>query len=153
MASIISNSESETRALGMAWGRAAGRGWLIGLDGDLGVGKTHLVKGIAAGLGIESPVTSPTFTLLNELEGGRLPLCHLDLYRLEGADAVREAGLEDYLFDESGVVVVEWVGRFWAGENQPDPGALARPGGVFRWAKITVAEDGSRQIDYEDFSH
>jgi tRNA threonylcarbamoyladenosine biosynthesis protein TsaE len=71
-----------TLALGEQWGREAQRGWLIGLSGDLGAGKTQLVKGIARGLGITARVHSPTFALLNEYGGGRFPLFHLDLYRL-----------------------------------------------------------------------
>src|SRR5204862_103265 len=79
---FISHSPEETAALGEQWGREAQAGWLIGLTGELGAGKTQLVKGIARGLGIAAPVLSPTFVLVHEYQGGRLSLAHLDLYRL-----------------------------------------------------------------------
>jgi len=83
MATFISHSPAETGSFGERWGRAAQPGLVIGLSGDLGAGKTQLVKGIARGLGITAQVHSPTFTLVNEYGGGRLRLFHLDLYRLE----------------------------------------------------------------------
>ena len=94
MATFISHSVSETEALGEAWGRGAARGLVIALSGDLGAGKTQLVKGLARGLGITARVHSPTFTLINVYEGGRLTLFHLDLYRLEtpGQIARRRVG-------------------------------------------------------------
>src|SRR5829696_7744663 len=117
VATVISRSPEDTLALGEQWGREAQRGWVIGLSGDLGAGKTQLVKGI--GLGLDSParVHSPTFALLNEYGGGRLPLFHIDLYRLNGRDEVMGAGLEEYLMQPDGVTVVEWIER-WIGEVQ-----------------------------------
>ena len=97
MATFISHSPVETEALGEAWGRAAQAGWVIGLSGELGAGKTQLVKGLARGLGITARVHSPTFTLVNEYDGGRLRLFHLDLYRLETREEMRSAGLEEFL--------------------------------------------------------
>src|SRR5262245_9640971 len=97
MASTISHSPAETEALGEAWGRAASPGLVIGLSGDLGAGKTQLVKGLARGLGISARVHSPTFTLVNVYAGGRLTLFHLDLYRLETKEQIHSAGLEEYL--------------------------------------------------------
>src|SRR5436190_22306784 len=97
MAILISKSPEQTLALGEEWGRQAQRGWVIGLSGDLGAGKTELVKGIARGLGSPGRVHSPTFALLNEYSGGRLPLFHIDLYRLNNREEVFGAGLEDYL--------------------------------------------------------
>src|SRR5438270_44849 len=94
---IVTRSPNETHALGERWARGAKPGWIIGLVGDLGAGKTHLVKGIAEGLGITSRVQSPTFTLVHEYSAGRFPLYHLDLYRLEDEAAIRSAGLEQYL--------------------------------------------------------
>ena len=79
MDTITSNSPEATLALGEQWAATARPGWVIGLEGDLGAGKTHLVKGIARGLGITEPITSPTFTLVCEYEG-RLKLEHLDFY-------------------------------------------------------------------------
>src|SRR4051812_4481146 len=111
MATLISRSPEETFAIGEQWGRVAQRGWIIGLSGDLGAGKTQLVKGIARGLGSPARVHSPTFALLNEYEGGRLLLFHLDLYRLNDADEVLRTGLEEYLVNPNGVSVVEWVER------------------------------------------
>ena len=80
---FISHSPAETESLGESWGRAAKHGLVIALSGELGAGKTQLVKGLARGLGITARVHSPTFTLVNEYAGGRLRLFHLDLYRLE----------------------------------------------------------------------
>src|SRR4051794_33472464 len=94
MPTLISHSPAETEALGESWGRAAQRGLVIGLSGDLGAGKTQFVKGLARGLGIGERVHSPTFTLVNIYGGGRLPLFHLDLYRLETPEQIVTAGLE-----------------------------------------------------------
>src|SRR5215207_9137250 len=109
MAIRISHSPEDTFALGEQWGREAQRGWVIGLSGDLGAGKTQLVKGLARGLGLSARVHSPTFTLLNEYGGGRLTLFHLDLYRLNSRDEVVGAGLDEYLVRPDGVAVVEWI--------------------------------------------
>src|SRR3954454_1801758 len=106
MATFISHSPEETVALGEKWGRAAQAGWVLGLSGDLGAGKTQLVKGIARGLGTPARVHSPTYALLNEYGGGRLPLIHIDLYRLNGPADVIGAGLEEYLTRSPGVTVV-----------------------------------------------
>jgi tRNA threonylcarbamoyladenosine biosynthesis protein TsaE len=111
MGTLISRSPEETLRLGEAWGRAAQSGWVIGLRGDLGAGKTLLVRGIAQGLGTPGRVHSPTFTLVNEYLGGRLPLFHLDLYRLERAEDIAAAGLEEFL-SPAGVSVVEWAERW-----------------------------------------
>src|SRR5258708_33855667 len=106
MATYISHSPAETEALGETWGRAAESGLVIGLSGDLGAGKTQLVKGLARGLGITARVHSPTFTLVNQYTGGRLPLYHLDLYRLETPAQIVAAGLEEYLEKPDGVAAV-----------------------------------------------
>src|SRR6185369_5100979 len=102
MATLISRSPEETLAIGEAWGREASQGWVIGLSGDLGAGKTQLVKGIARGLGSAARVHSPTFALVNEYTGGRHPLYHLDLYRLESRSQIIGAGLEEYLVNPTG---------------------------------------------------
>ncbi|MGH7992601.1 MAG: tRNA (adenosine(37)-N6)-threonylcarbamoyltransferase complex ATPase subunit type 1 TsaE [Limisphaerales bacterium] len=112
MATFISHSPVETQSLGEAWGRAAERGLVIGLSGDLGAGKTELVKGIARGLGATARVHSPTFTLVNEYDGGRWRLFHLDLYRLETAGQIITAGLEEF-FQPDGVTVIEWAERIY----------------------------------------
>src|ERR1700688_1150117 len=117
MATYTSHSPEETAALGEAWGRAATAGLVIALSGDLGAGKTQLAKGVARGLGVTSRVHSPTFTLVNQYDGGRLPLFHVDLYRLETPDQIIAAGLEEY-FRPDGVSVIEWPER-WLGQG-PD---------------------------------
>ena len=108
--SLSTHSEEDTRAFGARLARLLIGGELIGLSGELGAGKTCLVRGIAEGLGIApQKVRSPTFTLVNEYSGGRLPLYHLDLYRLAATDVDRMA-LREYLYGD-GVCVVEWFER------------------------------------------
>jgi len=109
---FISHSPAETRSLGESWGRVAERGRVFALSGDLGAGKTELVKGIARGLGVATRVHSPTFTLVNEYGDGRLPLFHLDLYRLETPGQIIAAGLEEF-FQPEGVTVIEWAERIY----------------------------------------
>jgi tRNA threonylcarbamoyladenosine biosynthesis protein TsaE len=107
-------SPEQTKAWGARLGQLLFPGAVIGLEGDLGAGKTCFVKGLAAGLGIdEEEVSSPTFTLIAEHYRGRLPLYHIDLYRLEGAET-EEIGIEDYLFGQ-GVTAIEWFGFLPAG--------------------------------------
>jgi tRNA threonylcarbamoyladenosine biosynthesis protein TsaE len=92
-------------------GRTAGAGEVFALRGDLGAGKTCLIQGLAEGLGITSPVTSPTFVLISE-HRGRLPLYHVDLYRMDSLAEVRALGLEDLLADwRDGVTAIEWAER------------------------------------------
>src|SRR6516162_8017422 len=110
MAIFISHSPRETESLGERFGRAARRGLVIALTGDLGAGKTQFVKGLARGLGVGARVQSPTFALVNEYGGGRLKLFHLDLYRLDTRGQILSAGLEEYLAPE-GVSVIEWAER------------------------------------------
>ena len=112
MATFISHSPEDTQALGEQWGSRAVKGLVIGLNGDLGVGKTQLVKGLARGMGIAGRIQSPTFALINEHRGGRMPLFHLDLYRLESPEQIIIAGLESYLVRPEGVAVVEWIERW-----------------------------------------
>src|SRR5260221_10812588 len=102
MATFISHSPAETETLGERWGRAARHGLVLALSGDLGAGKTQLVKGIARGLGVTARVHSPTFTLVNEYGGGRLRLFHLDLYRLETPAQILSAGIEECLSPDGG---------------------------------------------------
>ena len=105
-----SNSERQTREIASAFAATLQPGAVLLLSGDLGAGKTAFVKGLAEGLGISSDdVTSPTFTLVHEYRGGRLPLIHVDLYRLERAD-LDEIGLDQDLADR-GVIAVEWAER------------------------------------------
>ena len=103
----VTNSPEETEELGRRLGEAAEPGMVIAFTGDLGAGKTAFTRGLARGLGIRDRVTSPTFTIVNEYEGGRLPLFHFDMYRLASADELFDIGWEDYL-DRGGVCAVEW---------------------------------------------
>ncbi len=123
------HSVAETEAAGESLARSVQPGWVIGLSGDLGAGKTAFARGFARGLGFTGRVHSPTFALLNEYSGGRLPLFHLDLYRLRSAEDVREAGLEEYLTRPDGVALVEWIER-WCGDagatEGSKPGTLRR---------------------------
>src|SRR3954469_1164643 len=112
MVTHISHSAAETEALGEKWGREATAGLVIGLSGDLGTGKTQLTKGIARGLGITDKILSPTFALVNEYRTGRLPMFHLDLYRLDTREQIVSAGLEEYLTKPGGISVVEWIERW-----------------------------------------
>ena len=103
----ISNSPEETEALGAALGKAVQPGTVIAYRGDLGAGKTAFTRGLARGLGFQDLVTSPTYTIVNEYLGGRLPLFHFDMYRLASAEDLFDIGWEDYL-DRGGVCAVEW---------------------------------------------
>ena len=100
----------ETRDLGLRLGASARSGQVYALSGDLGAGKTVLAQGFAEGLGIKGPVTSPTFTLMQLYPGGRLPLCHMDTYRLEEEAELEAVGGHEYLYGE-GVCLVEWPER------------------------------------------
>lgn len=104
---FITNSEEETERLGARLAVKLEPGAVIAFTGDLGAGKTAFTRGLARGLGIPDRVTSPTFTIVNEYEGGRLPLFHFDMYRLGSADELFDIGWEDYLA-RKGVCAVEW---------------------------------------------
>ncbi len=104
----ITTEEAETILLGTRVGACLQAGDVVLLTGDLGAGKTHFTGGIARALGISDYITSPTFTVVNEYEGGRLPLIHFDVYRLGAYDELFEIGFEDYLARE-GVCVLEWA--------------------------------------------
>lgn len=103
----ITNTVEETEELGRRLAGRLGPGDVVAFTGDLGAGKTAFVRGLARGLGIPGRVTSPTFTIVNEYEGGRLPLFHFDLYRLSSSDELFDIGWEDYLA-RGGVCAVEW---------------------------------------------
>ena len=104
-----SYSTKDTQNLGHILGQEAKKGDIFCLSGNLGVGKTVFTQGFAKGLGYTGRVTSPTFTLMNEYVGGRLPLYHFDLYRLEGGeDDLQDIGYEDYFYG-NGVALVEWA--------------------------------------------
>ena len=101
------NSPAETEAIGAALGKLLIPGTVIAYRGDLGAGKTAFTRGLARGLGCSDIVTSPTYTIVNEYLGGRLPLFHFDMYRLHSSDDLWDIGWEDYL-DRGGVCAVEW---------------------------------------------
>ena len=107
---IETMSPEDTFALGERLGRYAQPGEVYTLEGDLGVGKTVLTQGVAAGLGITEPVNSPTFTILQIYEDGRLPFYHYDVYRIGDPEEMEEIGYEDYFFGE-GITMIEWAGR------------------------------------------
>jgi len=156
MATCISHSPAETESIGEAWGREAESGLVIGLCGELGTGKTQLVKGLARGLGITARVQSPTFALVNVYAGGRLRLFHLDLYRLETREQILSAGLEEFLRPD-GVTVIEWAER-WDGPGGVVAGAgngagekAAQAGGDrARRVRIEIVNEGERRITYEN---
>jgi tRNA threonylcarbamoyladenosine biosynthesis protein TsaE len=162
MVTNISHSPAETAALGEAWGHSVQRGLVIGLCGDLGAGKTQLVKGLARGLGVKARVHSPTFALVNVYSGGRLPLFHLDLYRLETREQILAAGLDEYL-DPNGIAVIEWAER-WFGEKPSqqslgDSGRGSQAARIvaprresLRWVHIEIISESDRCISYEDLS-
>lgn len=104
---ITTADAAETERLGELLGELVQAGDAVLLSGDLGAGKTTFTRGLARGVKVRQPVTSPTFTLLHEYDGGRLPVYHFDLYRWPPGDDLAELGLPDYLYDE-GVTVVEW---------------------------------------------
>ena len=103
----LSHSPEETERIGETLGKTLRPGSVVAYRGGLGMGKTAFTRGLAKGLGYTGRVTSPTFTIVNEYEGGRLPLFHFDMYRLADADALFDIGWEDYL-DRGGVCAVEW---------------------------------------------
>jgi tRNA threonylcarbamoyladenosine biosynthesis protein TsaE len=141
MGTSISHSPSETEALGESWGRIVRRGLVLGLSGDLGAGKTQLVKGLARGLKITQRVHSPTFALVNIYPGGRLTLFHLDLYRLETREQILAAGLEEFLSPD-GVTVIEWAERWFGSDGAKDSQIC--------WIKIETLGEMERRITYED---
>lgn len=111
MATFISDSASETEALGWRFAEQVAPGSVLALVGELGSGKTQFTKGLVAGLGSAAAVTSPTFTIIHEYGDGKLPVYHVDLFRLEDRKRLRRLGLDDYFFGD-GVCVVEWADRF-----------------------------------------
>lgn len=157
MGTNISHSPAETAALGETWGRTAHSGLIIALCGDLGAGKTQLVKGFARGLGIAKRIHSPTFALVNVYSEGRLSLFHLDLYRLDTPEQIIAAGLEEYLYPD-GVTVIEWAER-WFGpppERVEASSQIRIPSQVIsqrlsiRWVEIEMISESQRLITYED---
>jgi len=136
VATIISRSADETASFGHAQAAALRRGDVLALCGDLGAGKTQFVKGLAAALGSDATVTSPTFTLIHEYLGGRLPVYHFDFYRLEDEDEALKIGLDEYL-EGDGVCVIEWADKF-----------LNLLPAHTRWYRFSHCEDDARAIEH-----
>jgi tRNA threonylcarbamoyladenosine biosynthesis protein TsaE len=107
LARYILNSVEETIELGRRIGSQLMAPVIIKLDGEMGVGKTHFTKGLALGLGIDEDITSPTFSILNIYNEGRIPLYHIDAYRIKNIEEALDAGLAE-VFAEEGIVVLEW---------------------------------------------
>ena len=149
MSSFAFNDEAQTRRLGRALGACLRAGDVVLLRGEMGAGKSVLTRAAARGMGIEGPVPSPTFTILNIHEGREIKLYHFDLYRLEGVDALYEMGLEEYIPARDGAAFIEWPEM--AEEAMPEDAltvtltyeedGMARrvclaPGGAFAQARI-----------------
>jgi len=137
-------STAATEAEGEAFGRNSRCGQVIGLSGDLGAGKTAWVRGFARGIEFRGRVQSPSFGLIHQYLGGRMPMYHLDLYRLGSPLEVISAGLEVYLEHPEGVTIVEWPERWWP-EFSNDQ--RSRPG----WSRVWFRNQGEsiREIAYE----
>lgn len=128
----------ETVALGRRLAIDARPGDVWALVGDLGAGKTHFVQGVAVEMGTAGLATSPTFTLVHEYTGGRLPVFHFDFYRLESTSEALALGWEEYLDDGGGLMLVEWADKF---------PALLPPGA--RWLRFEIGEGDARRIVLE----
>ena len=131
---IETENPEETFALGQKIGRAATPGQIYTLTGDLGVGKTVFTQGVASGLGITEPVNSPTFTIVQVYEEGRLPFYHFDVYRIGDIEEMEEIGYDDYFFGE-GICLIEWAELIE--EILPE-----------NRISITIEKDLSRGFDY-----
>jgi tRNA threonylcarbamoyladenosine biosynthesis protein TsaE len=110
VATFISNSPLQTQEVGRQFAKNLTARSVLALTGDLGSGKTQFVKGLVAGLGSDAVVTSPTFTIVHEYPGGRLPIYHFDFFRLQDRPSIARLGLDDYFFGD-GVSVIEWADR------------------------------------------
>lgn len=131
---IETMSPEETYELGKRIGEKISEGSILCLDGDLGVGKTILTQGVAAGLGIQDSVNSPTFTIVQVYDEGRIPLYHFDVYRIGDPEEMYEIGFEDYFYGE-GVCLIEWATLI--DELIPEEAI-----------KITIEKDLSEGLDY-----
>ncbi|MCQ2508661.1 MAG: tRNA (adenosine(37)-N6)-threonylcarbamoyltransferase complex ATPase subunit type 1 TsaE [Dorea sp.] len=135
---IESRSEKDTYDLGFELGQSAEAGQVYTLIGDLGVGKTVFTKGLAAGLGIEEDINSPTFTIVQVYDDGRLPFYHFDVYRIGDVEEMEEVGYEDYIYGE-GVSLIEWADLI--DEILPE-----------HFTEITIEKDLEEGFDYRRIS-
>ncbi len=135
---VDSNSEKDTYDLGFEMGKEALPGEVITLIGDLGVGKTVFTQGFAAGLGIREPVCSPTFTIVQVYDEGRLPFYHFDVYRIGDISEMDEIGYEEYVYGE-GVSLIEWANLIE--DILPD-----------RYIKVEISKDPKKGFDYRKIS-
>ena len=131
---IETNTPQETYAVGKKIGENAKPGQIYTLTGDLGVGKTVFTQGVAAGLNITEPINSPTFTIIQEYESGRLPLYHFDVYRIGDIEEMEEIGYDDYFFGQ-GICLIEWANLIE--EILPE-----------NLIKVTIEKDLEKGFDY-----
>lgn len=141
MATFISNSPAETEDIARRLAEEIVPGSMLALKGELGSGKTLFTQGLVAGLESDAAVTSPTFTIVHEYQGGRLPVYHFDFFRLESRESAVQLGLEDYFFGD-GVSVVEWADRF--PELIPEKA---------RWISFEIKSERQRMITLSDQGH
>jgi len=134
VATFISNSPAETEGIGRQFAKELNVGSILALKGELGSGKTQFTKGLVAGLESSAPVTSPTFTIIHEYPGGRLPVYHFDFFRLENRESVAQLGFDDYFFGD-GISVIEWADRF--PESIPNQA---------RWILFEIRSENARMI-------
>jgi tRNA threonylcarbamoyladenosine biosynthesis protein TsaE len=134
MQPITIKTETEMVDAGRKFGEKAQPGDVLALVGDLGAGKTHFAKGVTAGAGCAAEVTSPTFSLIQEYTGGRLPVFHFDFYRLDHPDELISIGWDDYL-EDSGLCIVEWADKF--------PDLIPK---AAHWLYFTQTPNGQRTI-------
>ncbi|HEY8962597.1 MAG TPA: tRNA (adenosine(37)-N6)-threonylcarbamoyltransferase complex ATPase subunit type 1 TsaE [Luteolibacter sp.] len=130
----LATTPTAMEALGRLAANRAQAGTVFALVGDLGAGKTHWTKGLAAALGSAGEVTSPTFSLAHEYRGGRLPVFHFDFYRIDTAEELLALGWDEYL-EQDAVIVAEWADKF--------PGCLPREA---IWLEFRLLADGSREV-------
>ena len=125
---------AETEAIGRRFAKDVDAGSVLALKGELGSGKTQFVKGLVAALGSGATITSPTFTIVHEYPGGRLPVYHFDFFRLEDRQSIARLGLDDYFFGD-GISVIEWADRF--PEFIPEQA---------RWISFEIKSENTRAI-------
>ena len=139
----ITNSPSETEAVGAALAKCLKPGAVIAYRGDLGAGKTAFTRGLARGLGVREPVTSPTYTIVNEYLSGRMPLFHFDMYRLASSEDLWDIGWEDYLL-RGGICAVEWSENVADAMEEPIIVTIQKTGEDSR--RITI--EGGNALDF-----